>query len=288
MLSGFAFNRIVIVQSLETSETETGRILSEFISGIADVNLPIQVINCGYAAQFMQILQQLTTEAALGNVPLLHVECHGDPAAGLQFENGSMLSWRRVVDALIPLNIASKFNLLSIFSACFGAHFLGQMGVIEAAPCWCMIAPTETVDPGEILAGFRAFYSTLFRDKDMGSAVSAIAKCELSRGRWLSEPAEVWFEYLITGYVEAHCNELATRKRARDIYRKLKAERQRQGIGAIYRRLTAENRKSLLGKYFDIYFITDQVPENIQRFENVRQRVGTKLARLRDTGRYAI
>jgi hypothetical protein len=283
MLSGFTFNRIVIVQSLEPSETETGRILSEFISGnqnLADTNLPIQVINCGYAAEFLEIVQQLTTEAAVGNVPLLHVECHGDLESGLEFENGSTLSWELVAAALLPLNVASKFNLLSVFSACFGAHFLGQMGAIEAAPCWCMIAPTETVDPGEILAGFRAFYSVLFRDRDMGSAVSAIAKCKLSRGRWLWEPAEVWFEKLITGYVEVHCNKSAARKRAKIIYRQLKEQGQQKGIGALLRILRAINRDSLLGHYFDTYFIIDQVPGNTRRFENLRQRVRTELARL--------
>lgn len=291
MLSGFTFNRIVIVQSLEPSEPQTGQLLYEIISGhqeMAGYNLPIQFIKCGYADEFLNIVQQLTTEAASGDVPLLHVECHGDSEAGLEFENGSTLSWQRVAGALLPLNIASKFNLLSVFSACFGAYFLGQMGAIAASPCWCMVAPTETVDPGEILAGFGAFYSALFRDGDMGSAVRAIGKCKLSQGRWLWEPAEVWFEKLISGYVEEHCNEAAARKRAKLLYRELKSQGKHKSIGALLRILRAINRDSLLGKYFDIYFITDQVPGNTQRFENARQRVGAELTRLRNTGRYLI
>lgn len=291
MLSGFTFNRIVIVQSLEPSDTETGEILSQFILGeqkIAGINLPIEVIKCGYAAEFIQIVQRLTTEAAAGNIPLLHVECHGDPKEGLEFENGSTLSWESVASALLPLNIASGFNLLSVFSACFGAHFLGQMGAITAAPCWCLVAPTETVDPGEILGGFRAFYSALFRVKNMGSAVNAIARCKLSRGRWLSEFAEVWFETVVTGYVEAHCNKSAARERARKIYRKLKAQGQYKSIGALLRLLRERNRQDLLGEYFNTYFVTEKVLGNRQRFESARQRVIAKISRLRNTGRYIV
>ena len=291
MLSGFTFNRIVIVQSLEPPEVATGRILSEFIAGhsyLANANLPIKVINCGYAAEFLQIIDQLAKEAGESNVPLLHVECHGDPQDGLEFENGSSLQWEQVASALLPLNVASKFNLLAVFSACFGAHFIGQMGVIEPAPCWCIVAPTETVDPGEVLASFRAFYGALFNSGDMGRAVRAIAGCSLSQGRWLSEPAEIWFQKLVTGYVKTHCNEPAARARAKVLHRQLKAQGQHKGIGSFLRILRARNRESLLGEYFERYFITQKIPENIQRFDNVRQRVKTELATLRSTGRYVI
>lgn len=291
MLSGFTFNRIVIIQSLESFETETGKILSEFILGeqeIAAINLPVEVISCGYVAEFLRIVQKLTSEAASGSIPLLHVECHGDPIQGLEFENGSMLSWEDVSGALLALNIASGFNLLSVFSACFGAHFLGQMGAITAAPCWCMVAPTKTVDPGEVLAGFRAFYTALFRVRDIGNAVNAIGRSRLSRGRWLSEFAEVWFQTVVTGYVKDYCNKLAALKRARKIYRQLKGNGQYESIGAILRLLRKRNRQSLVQEYFNVYFVTNQIPENITRFENARQRVKAELSKLRSTGQYII
>lgn len=291
MLSGFTFNRIVIVQSLEPREVSTGVLLSDFISRhseIVNANLPIEVINCGYAGEFLQIVNRLQAEAASGNIPLLHVECHGDSHAGLEFENGSTLAWERVSEALRPLNIASRFNLLAVFSACFGAHFLGQMGVIEPAPCWCIVAPTEEVDPGEILAGFREFYTALLNDGDMGSAIKAIARCPLSKGVWLCQLAETWFEELVTGYVKVHCTEAAARARARVLHRKLKSEGQNKSVGSLLRILRVRNRESLLGEYFDKYFTTREVPENIQRFDNVKQRVKAELAALRSTGRYVI
>ena len=111
--SGFTFSRIVIIQSLEPDEDETGTILSEFLAALGTAtefsNVPIEVINCGNARQFLEILNQLTQDAASGDIPLLHVECHGDALDGLEFENSSTLSWERVSAALLPLNIATQF-----------------------------------------------------------------------------------------------------------------------------------------------------------------------------------
>lgn len=291
MPSGFIFNQIVIIQSLEPTEVKTGRMLHEFIStnnSFVATKIPIQVYDCGHAGQFLEIIIQLTHEAALGKIPLLHVECHGDPTEGLEFQNSSILRWEDIATALLPLNIASRFNLLAVFSACFGAHFLGQMGVINHAPCWCLVAPTETVDPGEILAGFRAFYSALFEYNDMGSAIKAISNHRPSQGYWLAEPAEIWFEKLITGYIETHCLESTARNRAKNMYRQLKIEGHHTGVGALLRLLRKQNREDLLGKYFERYFLTTQIPENIQRFQDVRQRTAKKLASLRSTGKYIV
>lgn len=291
MLTGFTFNRIVIIQSLETGDAETGRALHEHITAnerFVAARLPIEILNCGYAGQFLELIQKLTQEATTGNVPLLHVECHGDPKEGLEFQNGSTLHWEELASALLPLNRASRFNLLAVFSACFGAHFLGQMGAINPAPCWCLVAPTEKVSPGELMAGFRAFYSGLFNNGDMGAAVRAISKHRLSHGRWLWEPAELWFEKLVTSYVEIHCCKPAARKRAKRMYRQLKKQGEHKGIGALLRSLKRRNRSDLLGEYFDGYFMTAELPDNIQRFQNVRQRITSKLATLRSTRRYCV
>jgi hypothetical protein len=198
------------------------------------------------------------------------------------------LAWDRVANALLPLNIASRFNLLAIFSACFGAHFLSQMDTIGPAPCWCLIAPTKKVDPGEILGGFRVFYSALFKDADMGSAVRAISRCQLSHGEWLWEPAEIWYQRIVTGYIKVHCTESAARERARTIYKDAKKDGKRTSLGSILRIMKKKNRDAFTGDYFDRFFIIDIIPENNIRFAKTKERVANTLATLRNIGKYAI
>lgn len=291
MLSGFSFNRIVIVQSLEPNEVQTGKILAQFISAQISLNafnIPVDVIDCENAAEFQALIQQLTQEARYDSTPLLHVECHGNIVDGLEFANGSTLTWHETAELLLPLNLATKFNLLSVFSACFGAHFISQMGAMTPAPCWCVVAPTETVDPGEIMAGFRVFYTKLFGRSDMGSAVKAISKCQLSHGRWLWKPAELWFDQLVTSYVEAYCTANAIRIRTKELYREIKRRGDHKSIGALRRSLRDKNRKNLLHDYFDTYFMTLALPENKDRFASTRRRIKNKLDAYRNTRRYVV
>lgn len=102
------------------------------------------------------------------------------------------------------------------------------------------------------------------------------------------EPAELWFENMITGYVKEHCNKEASQKRAKEMFRTLKKNGNHLSIGAILRQLRKHNRKVLPNKYFDIYFMTEQIPENSKRFENTRKRVEMRLTELRNSGQYFI
>lgn len=293
IISGFTFSKIVLVQSLEPHEAKTGLHLSEYINAkISESSHKIQLeyTTCSSCVEFTEILRRLTIDAKLkGEFPIVHVECHGSSTEGLEFENGSTLPWGELASELLNLNVACKFNLLAVFSACFGGHFLSQMDVLSPAPCWCMVAPSETVDPGEIMDGFRIFYSTLLQSADAGIAAAKISRAPLSHGRWFGQPAEMWFETVVTNYITKHCTKEATRDRAKKLRRKLIEEgRPPKSIGGITRELCKLNRANLLGKYFDSYFQTTAIPENIQRYQHARIRLDLKLRDFRSSKKYCI
>ena len=292
MVAGFAYSKVVIVQSLESHEVETGRIHCDYLAAQMHEHnsiAPIELLICSSAKDFLQILDRLTEDAwSRDEIPLLHVECHGSPTDGLEFENGSTLNWSEVAAALLPLNVSTRFNLLTVFSACFGAYFIGEMGAINPAPCWCVVAPTESVDPGEILQGFRVFYSTFLRHLDAGRAVKELTNIRLSNGRWFGEPAELWFEKLVIGYIESHCTKKVVRTRARKLFRKLRREGKYQSIGNLTRLHRKRNRDGLLKDYFERYFITDQIPENCERFSGVRTRLQAKISELRNSRKFVL
>lgn len=292
MLVGAGFGRVVIIESLGPDRAGAGQYLSELVSSLVGeygLSVDVSLIRCNGSVDFISELKKIENEAALGNCPILHVECHGHPLDGLEFLDGSSLEWSIVAGLLRPINAASRFNFLAVFSACFGGYFLGQMGAVYPAPCWCLIAPTKTVDGPEIFAGFRDFYSTLFASGDMGRAIKAISKHKLQRGRWLWEPAELWFETLVVGYLESFCTKAYARKRAKSIYRDLKRKRKPQlSIGASLRALRKNNRNILVDRYFETYFLIDSVPENSVRFNLVKKRVRSKLSDLRSSKKYVV
>jgi hypothetical protein len=174
---------------------------------------------------------------------------------GLEFANASTLSWTDLAHALKKLNIATQFNLVAVFSACFGGHFLGQMGsALEPAPCWCMVAPTETVDAGEILATFRSFYSALINTNDIGVAIQRISSINLSSGSWFAQTAEAWFEMLLDSYVKEHCTKHAARLRIKKLQLEILQNGRHASMGSLKRQLKKNKSRNAIGRLFQQLF----------------------------------
>jgi len=291
MHSGFSFDKVVIIQSLGGADILTGDILSKYIPHICEekgFTIPVELINCESGSQFLQIIHELVTEASNGTIPLLHVECHGDPNSGLDFKDGSDLSWQQISDALLSLNVATRFNLMAIFSACFGFYFVERMGAIDRAPCWCLVAPTSVVYEDEIMGAFRDFYRDLFLTNSVSMAFRSLSKWKLRHGRWICTVAEDWFEKLIVGYIERHCTIHSSDKRIKRYYRYAKSKGLRWSRGYIKRLFSKRNRYHILNKYFNKYFLIQDIPENSSRFSSVHVRINKRLADLRSTRKYYI
>lgn len=289
---GFHLSRVVIVESLNPNEVKTGLETAHFVrsldSAIA-VGIPIEYHDCEGAHDFIALLKGLTADAfRTQNHPLLHVECHGDDDLGLQFRDKSLLSWPQLSDLLIELNKATRFNLVSVFSACYGAYFLSQMSTVDPAPCYAMLAPTDSVWPYELLGAFRAFYSELFHSMDAGRAMTKTSKLTLEQGDWMQLLAETWYEHVVVNYIQQHCTRREMKVRALRVAKTLRATGTTADMHHVKQGLIKGNRESLTGKFFERYFMVDAVPENASRFVAVRGRIEKRVEELRATGRYGI
>lgn len=288
----FHLSRIVIIESLESHEPKTG----EYIAGLIDASdnarllgLTVEYITCEHVHAFTQCISALTIDVCTtGRIPLLHVDCHGHETDGLEFANGSMLSWADLSNLLVNLNRATRFNLVAVFSACYGGHFLSQLDSIEPAPCCAMIAPTHVVNPSEIYACFGTFYKTLFEGRDAGLAVDAIVRMNLEEGKWFAQLAELWYERVVVEYIEKHCTNAEIKIRALGMLHRLISEGHSADISQLKRGLIQANRTALLGKFFECYFMTNTIPENTYRFRAVRSRIVNHLSQLQKTGKYGI
>lgn len=291
-IAGFTITKIVIVQSLPSNEMQTGRILHEYIKAQINEhneNIPAELLTCASAHEFLQILQDLKNEAEyMHQIPLLQVECHGDDFDGLVFADDSFLTWPDLSSALTDLNRACGFNLLAIFSACYGGYFLSQMGTMSPAPCWGMIAPTHQVDPGEVMQVIRMLYLTFLKETDLGKAIGKISKIRMNEGRWFGQSAELWFEKLMVGYIEEHCTHQKVRERAKKVYRETLRQGKYRSIGNIKRWFKQRHRHALLHEYFDLYFMIDAIPDNRLRFSNAYTRLERKISEMQSQGRYVL
>jgi hypothetical protein len=286
-LVSFYFNRIVILESLEQGyDTDTATPLFKFLSATFDDLIPIEIVRCAYADEFKAQIQRLVTAAESdGDVPLLHIEMHGDSEHGLEFANGSQLSWPTLAELLLKLNVATSFNLLTVCAACFGAYFMSQLNVIRAAPCYALIAPTVELDPGEVLGGMMRFYGELRRTKDVGIASKKLPSSAGSK-TWLGETAERWYERTLYNYARQSSTREALKKRTRIVYRQLRSEGKYRSMGFLKRQWRRLERDLYHRRAFDTYFSTEKVPENRIRFAHAQKRMLNRLDILRKDRNY--
>lgn len=291
VFTGFSFDKIIVIQSLGSEDVPTGNLLANALPQIAkdyELDIPVELINCESGTHFLEIIEKLSVRASIGEIPLLNIECHGDPYSGLSFKDNSDLGWPEVAGALLKLNIATGFNLMAVFSACFGFYFIEEMGAINPAPCWCLIAPTAKIWDYEVIECTREFYQHLFKTRSISSSFKLLSGMPLKQGRWICTRAEVWFEKLVVGYVEQHCSKKAGDVRIAQHYRHYKSKGSRLSRGCIKRRLANRNRYMLLGEYFERYFLLKHIPRNAIRFRDIHRRVAKRLSDLRATKKYYV
>lgn len=289
---GFQFTRIVVIESLEPHEVKTGAQLVPYLKGLCEqlgYEISVDYIECESKIEFLAVIKNLVAGAVdHGQIPLLHVETHGHPNTGLEFANGSELSWEALSAALLELNVACRFNLFAAFAACYGAFFLSQMNVIRPAPCYAIVAPTDTIDPGELMGGFLRFYGSFFRCLDMGIASSQLSNEGLSSGRWLGQTAERWYETILLNYATTYSTRPAMQKRAREVSELLLKAGIRLSIGQLKPLLRDHNRSFFDERGFAVYFSTDLLPENRVRFDPIRRHVASQLDVLRAQPQYLL
>ena len=290
--TGFVFNKIVIIESLSSDDIKTGSILKISIdqcSSSVGLNLPVDYISCQSRQDILDSLDQIVVKAkAYGEIPIVHFECHGNSQIGLFCADDSVVDWNDLKIYLTRINEATAFNLLAVFSACHGGHFLKNLSPLAPCPCWAMIGPTDEFDAADAMGGFRSFYRTAIETRDIGLAASALKGHSLSEGKWLIQHCEIWFEVVVKNYILRLCDKNAVRQRTKLMHRRLIDEGKRNSIGSLKRKIKKLNKKNLSGELFDSYFMVEKIPQNKGRFAEARSRITKIIKKLASTGRYAI
>tara|TARA_B100000959_G_C14990065_1_gene627456 strand:- start:2482 stop:3324 length:843 start_codon:yes stop_codon:yes gene_type:complete len=266
------FSKIVVIQSLGENDFHTGIKLHEDIDVLNvayDKGLKVEFVDVLDKVGLIKCLEDQIVDAQVsGFRPLLHIEAHGSAEKdGLVLKNG-FISWQELKEPLTKLNELTKCHLIVVFAACYGAHFLSCLSVIDRAPCWAAIGPKKTLSAESILSSFTAFYREILETGKGGKAVrllnETLSKVETP---YLFIPAESFFTKVYQGYLSIYCSPEALNNRARKMSRKLKkiGAVKQPGKGHLKRMLKSTQEGSFL-KYKRHFFMMDIYPENELRF----------------------
>ncbi len=276
----FRASKIVIIDSLDESDPQTGEILEETIRYELDKNnfpLKVKRYSLDYAGEFEGLINLLIEEVEDG-YPILHIEMHGDEKEGLIFKNGSSLSWFDFVQILARLNLATEFNLVCVLATCYGSYSINAFWTSFTSPCFSLIAPNKEVDPSEVLRGFKKIYQKFLSSRDLSNIEDLLNREVPIDGGWFQLDAVSWFYESLCSYVETgttveviaaraveyknYChkniNKLITLKEAEEFI-----------LSCIY--------DCINYLYFENFFMVGKIPKNRERFEAIRKQAAEDL-----------
>lgn len=268
-MADFEFNRLLIVESLTDSDFPSGSQLRDRLSGMSgefSAGLSIEFETVVSSADFLSLIDGEVIRAAGGDHPILHIEVHGSKdKKGLVFSDGSFLSWPTLADALRKLNKATGFNLLLAVAACFGGYSLGMVAPGAPAPCCALIGPSDEIYGDELLGNFSAFYSEFLKNLHGATAIAALKKNALSKGRFETVSAPEWFFRIVEDYLIKHCARNRLLERSRVIQRSYRANSSSVTQKALLNMSRQRNGK-IITEYYRIFFMLEDIPLNAKRY----------------------
>ncbi|WP_272970163.1 hypothetical protein [Comamonas terrigena] len=285
----YKFNRVVIIESLEDFEVKTGlengRVLAGELERLNKAT-SVEYYLCEGVVDFKRIIKDIIIQSSHESIPILHIECHGDILEGLEFRNGSVISWLELARLIFPLNLATGCNLMLCLSACHAASFLSQMGTLKIpCPCRILVAPATEVNPADCMRGFRIFYSELFRARRVEVALKAIEDFESGEVQWLGEYAEKWFYELATHSISLQYSKEAMKKNVLSMHHRLKSNGFSVKIGDLKNDMQRYMRETGLRLIYEKFFGIDLAPEIDKLFHYVYEDMLAWAQEMREAGR---
>lgn len=268
------FNQILIADSIPIGEQNTARELYHDVALRAQVFVPAPLIlyrRTESREALLALLAELTTSAAtVGDIPVLHVECHGN-GEGLAFANGSFATWAELKGPLTRLNVATSLNLLVVVAACDGSALTNTLGLTDRAPFHGLIGPIRRVLPEDLVRSYLALYETLLETRSARLAVEAMRAA--TPDTFIYRTAEWMFQYGWDHYQRTQETPEARLERGRRMAANPPAEYDGPPIQAEhFAQLLADRNRDVFDTYRRNFFLCDLLPEHEARF-NVRYEI---------------
>jgi len=259
------FNQILIVDSVPEGQLNTAARLfadaRDWARAIGDVP-HIASVRVPSSGTFLDLLAQLAQQASRdAYVPLLHIESHGGEE-GLEFADGSRLTWDNLKPALVALNVATRLNLITVVAACHGGAIASFVRAEHRAPFWAFLAPKRQISAGDLETALSAFYQALLMTRSSERAMGALRTTRAGNEFWQLS-AQTIYRLIVEGYAERHLTDEAVQRRA-EVLRARAAE---QGADWTQAQVEVTIRDpGIFERFRKEFFMIDLYPEHAERF----------------------
>lgn len=268
------FDAVYVIESLRDTDRKTGEELYDEVIGPAGFQhdrLITELVQPRDRTEFFAAFQSFVTKAIQNDRwPLLHIEAHANQQ-GLELASREFVQWDELKGFLQVLNYATHFNLFVTVAACSGGYLASTISLVDRAPVWAVVGPSEKLGDDQVLEAFRVFYSRLLSSLDGNVAMAALREVEARQGtKFIFLPAETMFRWAYRKYVREDCTEAELRVREANILSIARRMGLPQAVDdhSALQQIRAEltNHRAFFEVFRRRFFMTDVYPEIAHRF----------------------
>jgi hypothetical protein len=209
------FNQILFVDSLPEGENTAKRLFADVRDWAQTMGERPAVVSRRVPSgnAFTALLVACAHQAQIDHyIPLLHIECHGREE-GLEFADGSQLTWADMKPYFVALNTATRLNLIVVVAACFGGAIGGSVRAEERAPFWAFLAPKREIGAGDLEDALSVFYQTLLITRSSEQAMAALRGTTVGDEFWPLS-AHTIYRLIVEAYEQLHLNDNVVQRQA--------------------------------------------------------------------------
>lgn len=273
----FSFNTIYVIESLPDGEMKTGYDIWHDQLQYMKVNHP--KLDVFYKAvpslkKWDDLMRDILDDVIQnGNIPILHIEVHGEEnGKGLVFKNGELSGIEHVGEQLRKINIATGCNLMLTLGVCKGLNLLFDMHLDKPMPFIGAVGSFDEIYSEDILIRYTEFYDTLFKTFNVGEAYIRLMNSNTGfPPSYRFFPADEFYYKNYQEYINKQCTETALKQRALDTIATMSNPPVNRGERRRFMKLFVKEEQKNRLKYFkehsEIFFMLDKFPENRERFD---------------------
>ena len=200
------FNRVYVLQSLDSDEKQTGSILHDDLLRWQYHQLDklsAELVEVKSKGQLIHVFELIRTNIYTNAYyPYIHFEIHGSPD-GLVLNSSELVTWAELALHLEIINWSTQNNLFVSFATCYGARIFEHIDITRTSPFFGFLASTEKVLNNDIETGFYKYFETLFSTFNGNQAIKDLNNC-LSAGssKFICQQSEQVFEMIASKYLD--------------------------------------------------------------------------------------